>query len=271
MMRVFKVFHVSLIASNRYLDITTMAAVVALSFALTGLAGCKDQADPSPADQPNAKTQAQAEQASTHTADKPTAAENRQLSSLTSSEDQVTYSNAYFGLTVRKPDGWFAQDAAALMQMSAEGMDTVLEDKKTKEALIQATLKNTTPLFSFFSNKPGTIAENLSNVAAVAENMEGSPELKTGCDYLGQVRTLLEQGSVPAVIAPGCKTMRINGTEFGLIEVQMGSEGGGRFHQRYMACLTPTHAIGIVQTTTDERGLKMAEALMKSLRVVRCV
>lgn len=269
-MRVFKLFHCSLAASNRYLGCTTKVVFGVLSFALVGLAGCSDQADKSPADQQNATAQVPAEQVPSHSAGMPTAPEKPQLSSLTSSEDQVTYSNAYFGLTVRKPDGWFAQDAAALMQMSAEGMDAVLEDKKAKEALIQATLKNTTPLFSFFSSKPGTVAENLSNIAAVAENMEGNPELKTGCDYLNQVRTLLEQGSVPAIIEPGCKSMRINGTEFGVVEVQMGGDGG-RVHQRYMACLTPTHAIGIVQTTTDAQGLKMAEAVMKSLKVVSCV
>lgn len=263
-MRVFTLFRSPLVVSSGSLIGVARSTAVLLGFAWMGLVACTDQTDKSSAEKTSAQASAQTEQTQTTASDKP------QLSSLTSTEDQVTYTNAYFGLTVRKPDGWFAQDAADLMQMSAEGLDAVLEDKKSKEALIQSTLKNTTPLFSFFSSKPGTVAENLSNVAAVAENMESSPELKTGCDYLSQVRTLLEQGSIPAVIEPECKTTRINSTEFGVLEVQMGGEGG-RVYQRYWACLTPTHAIGIVQTTTDAQGMKMAEAVMKSLKVVSCV
>lgn len=180
--------------------------------------------------------------------------------------DQVHYRNDYFGLEVRKPDGWFVQDTAALMKTSAQGIDAMLEDRKAKAAMLQQSLKKTTPLFSFFSQKPDKSAQNMANVAAVAENIEGQVQVKTGCDYLDRVRELLENSEMPMAVTPGCQTKRVGKVNFGYMDVRPGGEDS-EVRQRYWACLTRTHAIGVVQTTTDTTGVKAIEELFKTFKV----
>jgi len=190
----------------------------------------------------------------------------KEKSLITTSADQKTYVNEYFGLQVSKPDGWFAQDIEAMMKMSSEGAGLLAGDDKERRAAYDRTLKKTVQLFSFFEKEPGAVATTNANLMGVAENIEVLTGIKKGCDYLGHARLLLEKGSVPLKVADGCKELQVGAAKLGFIDVTM-QMGAATVQQRYYACVKGGHAIGVVQTWMDDAGHKKVDEALQSIKL----
>lgn len=192
--------------------------------------------------------------------------EAQQGSPLTESSDGSRYVNAYFGLEVVKPAGWYAQDPEATMAMSARGVNMMAGDSKGMKALLDESLRTTLPIFAFFQHVPGAAVSSNPSAIAVAENIAIMPGIKSGCDYLFHVRQLLASSAMQPDISAGCQIQTVNGVPFGSFEVR--TELGGRtVVQRYLACVQGEHALGVIQTYFNDSDKARVDAVVDSIKV----
>lgn len=164
------------------------------------------------------------------------------------------YHNAFFGVSVDKPEGWYSQSPEETIALQQRGTDMLAGDEKGMRAMIEASLKQSVPLFGFFEVPPGTPDKLNPNVVAAAENLTAFPGIKTGCDYLDQVKQMLEQGRMAYRFEEKCGTREFAGKSMNVIEgtVEMGEL---TITQRYYATIKGRHAVAVVQTWfSDEAG-----------------
>ncbi|ARU04378.1 hypothetical protein CCO03_06545 [Comamonas serinivorans] len=187
-------------------------------------------------------------------------------SPLTRSADGVTYENDYMGLSIAKPEGWYAQPAEETMKMSQRGTDMVAGDDKMLKAMLDASLKSSLPLFSFFEAPPGTPGKQIASLVGVAENISALPGIKSGCDYLSHVGQMLKSAAPQFSVSDTCKTERIQGNTFGVLEVTA-KQAGILMTQHYYACRKGEHAVAMVGTSYDAAGATKLGQVLQTLKV----
>jgi hypothetical protein len=186
-------------------------------------------------------------------------------SPLTVSDGGNRYRNDFFGVTVEKPEGWYAQDPEETIALQQRGTAVLAGGEEGRQALLESALQSSLPLFGFFAVAPGTPGVSNANVLGVAENLTPFPGVQSGCDYLHHVQRLLEQGELPYRFSDSCTTLQLDGRSLGLIEGRV-SVGEVHITQRYYALIQRPYALAFVQTYYDEAGREKSAGIIDSLR-----
>ncbi len=190
--------------------------------------------------------------------------EQEPASPLTVNTEGNHYHNAYFGVSVEMPEGWYSQPAKETIALQQRGTRVLAGDEKAMQAMLEASLKSSVPLFGFFEVMPGTPNRLNPNVMAVAENLEGFPGIKTGCDYLEHVKKLMRQGKLPYQFEEGCQTRKLKGGSMDYFSAHL-KTGTVKATQRYYATMKDHYALAVVQTYFDESGEKKTKRVLDSL------
>lgn len=192
-------------------------------------------------------------------------AEEQAPSPLTVNSEGNTYHNAMFALTVEKPQGWYAQSPKETIALQQRGTAALAGDNENMQALIEASLDSTVPLFGFFEVAPGTPDRLNPNVLGMAENLTAFPGVQSGCDYLQNVRSLLKQGKVAYSFSEGCDVVTQGGRELGRItgRVKLGEVS---VTQHYYATIQRPYALAFVQTFFSETDEASTGSVIESLR-----
>lgn len=177
------------------------------------------------------------------------------------------FRNEAFGMSVRKPEGWYAQSFEEMMQSHRMGARMLSGDDENMKAGLESALESTLPLFTFFKKPPGTPMNFNPNVIATAENIKMfSAGIETGCDYLGNMVKILDQSRMQFETEGKCQTTEVNGQTFGVQNVSI-SAGTQTVHQRFLACRKDDHAIGIAQSYMTEEQRKEVDKVLDSLEI----
>ncbi|MES2820188.1 MAG: hypothetical protein V4812_14515 [Pseudomonadota bacterium] len=187
-------------------------------------------------------------------------------SALTTSADGSLYTNARFGLSVSKPEGWYAMDIKESMAQMQKGGAMMAGSDENMQAMMDASMKSTLPLFNFFEAPPGAAVKTNANIGAAAENVEALPGIKTGCDYLYQMKQLMAQSPLKIDFSQECQSIRINGNPFGMHSATM-SVGNNEVKQRYYACIKDRHALVLVHSYTEDKGDETLNQVMETLKL----
>lgn len=186
---------------------------------------------------------------------------------LTQSTDNKHFNNTQFGLTVEKPDSWYSQSVEEALMLQAQGSAAMSGDDKNMKALLDASVKSTLTLFSFFQVPPGTPGVNNPSVISTAEYILAYPGIKTGCDYLASMKQLIARSQVQMQFEEGCQTQTVGSSTFGVVNATTQVGPDMQVNQRYWACRKGDHAIGVVQTYYDEAGDKATTDIIKTIKV----
>ena len=168
---------------------------------------------------------------------------------ITSNTGGNQYHNAFFGVRVEKPEGWYSQPPEETIALQQRGTAALANEEEGMKAMIEASLQQSTPIFGFFEVPPGTPERLNPNVMSVAENLKGFPGIASGCDYLAQVRSLLEQGRMQYQFSPDCETRQLGGRELSMIEGRL-EMAGVNITQRYYALLRDEYAIAFIPSSS---------------------
>jgi len=185
---------------------------------------------------------------------------------LTQSSDDTHFYNKKFELRVQKPDGWYAQSVKETMLMAATGRDALSGDDANLKAALDASLKKTLTLFSFFEFPPGTPGKANSNVASAAEYIGAYPGIKNGCDYLANMQQLVKQSQMEMSFNGSCQQQKISTSTFGYVDASI-QVGKRAVKQRYWACKKGDHAITLVQTYLNPQQEAATTALINTVKV----
>lgn len=186
-------------------------------------------------------------------------------SALTVNSNGNNYENNFFGISVVKPEGWYAQSAKETILLQQKGASIIANDDKSMEALIEAAMKSSVPIFGFFEYPPGTPGKLNANILSVAENIKVYPGIKKGCDYIALVKDLLAKSKLKYEFSEKCLSKNISGKEFGYIDAST-DIGKQKVHQRYYANVSNGYAYSIVQTFYDDESRKKVISVLSTVR-----
>lgn len=184
---------------------------------------------------------------------------------LTVSTDDTHFYNKKFELRVEKPEGWYSQSVEDTMRMAAMGGEALSGGDVNMKAALDASLKGTLTLFSFFEFPPGTPGKANSSVVSLAEYIGAYPGIKNGCDYLNNMTQVMSQSQMQMTFGK-CQQDNISSSTFGYIDASM-LVGNQLVKQRYWACKKGEHAIAMVQTYYDETQKASTTGVIKAIDV----
>ncbi len=183
---------------------------------------------------------------------------------LTHATDDGLHTNDYFGLSVQKPETWYAQDFEEMMAMLQMGARAMSGEDENMRTMIEDALDKTLPLFAFYEAPPGTPSPFNANIQGIAENIGDYPGIESGCGYLANTMNLMEQSAIQVGASGECTTQTIAGTTMSTqpLRMQMGSMS---IRQRYYTCLNGEHAVGFIMTWVDEDQKRQLERILDTI------
>lgn len=190
----------------------------------------------------------------------------KQYEALTRTDDNKHYYNQKFDFHVAKPDEWYAQSAKETMLLQARGAKMAAGNDENLDAMLSAATKTTLPLFGFFKVPPGTPNTLNPNVIGAAEFIGAFPGIKTGCDYLENVKQVMNMTKMKITFNGTCEVENVSGTEFGYYDASL-TVGEQVVNQRYWACRQNEHAIFAVQTFFDEESNAVTREIVQGMQV----
>ncbi|MDM7860942.1 hypothetical protein QTP81_10070 [Alteromonas sp. ASW11-36] len=189
-----------------------------------------------------------------------------QLEALTTSEDGLVYSNDKFGVTITKPESWYAQEIAEIIATQQMGADLMAGDDENMQAILDNSLDTTLPLFGFFESAPGAPVSSNASLIGVAENISMAPGLESACDYLYHARQLMARSQIRTEMQDECLTYEVDGSTLHYFNAVM-DFGAYKVHQKYLACLSGDHALAFVYSMMNTDNVPALDNMVKNLQV----
>jgi hypothetical protein len=103
------------------------------------------------------------------------------------------YINTYFDLVINFNPDWVVQEQGIIEKDMEKGGEIVYAEDEEIKTKIKASLVNSANLLTLFKYEIGAQVPFNPSLALIAENTNNFPGLKSGVDYLNNVKELLEQ------------------------------------------------------------------------------
>lgn len=185
------------------------------------------------------------------------------LPEFSSVEDGV-YTNEYFGLELTVPDGWRVADDESSKQLNRKSAEIMAGDSQDMKKLLRQAEGQTINLFTLGKlPQPGSAGGAVSIVGAA----EPVPAwlVKTGEEYLGQVRRLLERTAVKPEFEGPVTKENIGGVEFATMHLRM-NYFGTYVTQKLSATIRKGHAVILTRAYVDEQGAQAVAEVIKTIK-----
>src|SRR5213593_2093295 len=89
-----------------------------------------------------------------------------------------TYTNSFFAMQLRIPDGWQVQDNEATRALLERGKTLVAGDDKNLSAILDASAQKSLPLLTVFKHPPGSPVDFNPSFMCIVERIQGLPGIK---------------------------------------------------------------------------------------------
>lgn len=174
------------------------------------------------------------------------------------------YRNEYFGLTIVIPDNWDVQSEETKKELQEIGKNAMANGDEAKKAAMDRAADRSASLL-FASKYPmGTPDKTNANYGAAAEKVSAFPGIKTGKDYLVQVRQLM-QGSTVKCTFKEIYSEKIDGVDFDVLECSIDVQGT-TVKQKYYTAIMREYALLINITYVAPED---ADVLNKAVKAVK--
>ena len=170
-----------------------------------------------------------------------------------------------FGMTVTKPQGWFAMNASEAQQLMEAGGAVTSAGNAQLEAVIENSKARTRNLFGFFEHEIGAPVDINPSVIAVAEDVRMAPGVKTGKDYFFHSRKLMQQSSVGYEIKDEYGVRSIGGVSFDRMDLML-TMNGVAVPQSYYAARRGDYILVFIETYSPEGDRAATGAVIDSIR-----
>ena len=161
------------------------------------------------------------------------------------------YFNEYFGFQINFPKAWSIQDQQAFDSLNELGDDLLAGENENLKAVIRASEATSVNLFAVFKFMPGAPVDFNPSILCVAENLELTPGIKRGSDYLFHVKQLMSLSSMEVNYPKEIYTENLDNNAFDVLEIETGF-GGYKVKQLYYVSIVKGYALGIILSYTTE-------------------
>ena len=172
-----------------------------------------------------------------------------------------TYSNGYFGFSVDFPAGWEVAPLEVQKELTNMGAEMVSGDDPASKAAVKASLKSTYDLLMVFKHPVGAPVPWNPSLILVAENLRGSPGIKTGKDYLYHMTRFLINSPMDYKIEQESAPLTLGGRKFYRSDLSV-SITGQQTQQAYVSTVIQGYAISVILSwRSDEEKTVLEKAL----------
>jgi hypothetical protein len=178
------------------------------------------------------------------------------------------YTNTFFDMEMDIPKGWAVQTSEQTESIARKGREIITRDnKKLKEALKTADV-GTANLLAVFKYEIGSPVEEYNmNFVMVAVNLKDVPGIRTGREYLFEIKKVLKQQNQIEYqqMDTDFKKMMIGKQDFYVMNTTMFAMGN-TIKQRYHATVKNGFAFSIIITYQDDEQRPELEKVINSVK-----
>ena len=161
------------------------------------------------------------------------------------------YTNDYFDFNIPVPQSWDVRNDEQVKQLQKKGSGLISGNNKELEAKIDEADVNTVVLLTVFKNKEDTTAVKFNpSFILLCENLQGSPDIKKGKDYLDHAKYLMQQSKMPYQFTPEYFTEKVGNKEFDRMDAVLDGQMGG-IQQSYYSIIDKGYALSIIISFVD--------------------
>jgi len=161
------------------------------------------------------------------------------------------YTNDYFDFNIPVPQSWDVRNDEQVKQLQKKGSGLISGNNKELEAKIDEADVNTIVLLTVFKNKDDTAANKFNpSFIILCENLQGSPDIKKGKDYLDHAKYLMQQSKMPYQFTPEYFTEKVGNKEFDRMDAVLDGQMGG-IQQSYYSIIDKGYALSIIISFVD--------------------
>ncbi len=171
------------------------------------------------------------------------------------------YDNQFFRFQINIPQNWHFASEEAMKEVADSGKEMIAGDDENMKASLKALEKNVYNLFQVFAVAPGTPVQFYnSNMSCVAEKVGHLPGIKTGREYLLNVKEMLNSGKVTVIFDKEIQQRSLGGRGFYCMKAAV-PVMGKEIKQQYFATKHDDFILGIVVSffgSRDEATIQQA-------------
>jgi len=176
------------------------------------------------------------------------------------------YTNSYFDLELNLPSHWIVQTKEQTENLTKIGKDLVAGDNKNMRAAFNASEINTANLLTVFQYEVGSAVDFNPGFMLMAENLKAFPGIKTGSDYLFQVRRAMKQSQFQYdSIDDEFKKIIIDNQEYYLMNTSV-SYAGYTIRQEYYSTLQDGFCISAIISYNDDEQKSVLKKVINSMK-----
>ncbi|WBW97681.1 hypothetical protein [Oceanirhabdus sp. W0125-5] len=192
---------------------------------------------------------------------------NKKELTLGETKDNV-YTNEYFGLEAKLPEGWVNLDRETIDEINKAGNELVANgDEKKKEQLDKLSEKKALTFLMQYKYELGSVTLN-PGLTITSEKLSFLQGINSGEKYLGIIQEQLKGlEAVPYTVSDEIVTKSINDVEWSLLEASIDLGNGSVYKQEFYCVLREGYAVLVNANYTDEDGKEEMEQFIQGLKI----
>lgn len=186
---------------------------------------------------------------------------------LGSTKDNV-YTNEYFGLEAKLPEGWVNLDRETIDEITKAGLEIASNgDEKKKEQLDKLSEQKAVTYLMQYKYEMGYVGVN-PGLSIGSEKLSFLQGINSSEKYLGILQEQLNGiEAIPYNVSDEIVTKTINDVEWSLLEASADFGNGIVLYQETYCVLREGYAIYVTVYYTDEEGKEEAKQFIEDLKI----
>ncbi|OME97998.1 hypothetical protein BK124_12180 [Paenibacillus amylolyticus] len=178
--------------------------------------------------------------------------------------EKGSYTNDYFGVSLKFPEAWEFQDAAGMNELTSASSEAIAGDDETKKKQIELSQTKTLNLL-MASKYPLDAGQVGPSAIAVAEKVSLLQGIRTGKDYLEATKKFMMDSQFPYDYKE-MTTETIGGKEMDLMQITMDPGDGSTVTQDYYSTIIEGYAFNFIFTYVDDKTKAEIDTIKKSVQ-----
>ncbi|PQP85101.1 hypothetical protein C0Q44_11615 [Paenibacillus sp. PCH8] len=179
--------------------------------------------------------------------------------------EKGSYTNDYFGVSLKFPEAWEFQDAAGMNELTNASSEAIAGDDETKKKQIELSQTKTLNLL-MASKYPLDGGQIGPSAMAIAEKVSLLQGIRTGKDYLKATKKFMEDSQFPYDYKE-MTTETIGGKKMDLMQITMDAGDGTTITQDYYSSIIEGYAFNFIFTYLGDETKAEIDTIKKSVQL----
>ena len=179
--------------------------------------------------------------------------------------DGGAYTNDFFGLTLRLPEGWKAHGEAVREKNKEAGRKLFDAGDPAARARLEKGVGNTLNLLTAYQYPLGAAVHFNPAFLCAAEKIPDAASAATDADYMAVLKQTFRYSQAPINVDRDVYTEQVGGLPFSVIDITTKFPDAVG-HQRYYAHIRRGYALTLVLTYLTDEQLRTLDGVVRSVR-----